>query len=252
MNTGTHPISAPDSNTDEQARDTAAPAAFVRRAVKALLYGGIPLCALFLLVSCSTEVRYRTLCFFFDGVPSPYDKSVAQAGTGPNGGTADRHTGTPKPVFYHKPYDDYQCKKCHIISDRTGDVALVKTVREGLCATCHEKIPTDAPYIHAPLLVNACDQCHVPHESPYKGRLIASVPDTCGRCHELAQLSPRDHPQDQIRTAQGDCTRCHDPHEGKVRFFLRTAESSSGPPAGEMSPPEEGPDGPQDRRTTQP
>lgn len=176
-------------------------------------------CAAMLLgAACDENRHYRTLTFFFDGVPKPGEKPpVGYAPDGsagfPDAEQSDR--AVPRIVRYaHPPYREGKCAACH---DNTSG-QLVATPQEGLCAPCHRDVPGAVRYVHGPVAVKDCLTCHHFHGSTYPSILLDEPRGLCLRCHAEADLGTGPHHE---AASQSDCTDCHHPHGGADQFFLR-------------------------------
>src|SRR5690349_17739222 len=81
---------------------------------------------------CDTpEKRYRTLSFFFDGVPNPYAPKVAP---GTEEGADARAGGTVTVQHVHKPYDEGHCYECH---GDAKEFSEFKAMGPQVCLKCH-------------------------------------------------------------------------------------------------------------------
>jgi predicted CXXCH cytochrome family protein len=118
---------------------------------------------------------------------------------------------------------DFQCGKCHGSDPGQVGTMLLTSVADGLCRDCHKDISKDVAYAHAPVLVNACLQCHEPHLSNGPGLLLTATPNVCVRCHYPTDLSTGDHHRDAASPTDSTCIACHLPHGGPRRHLLRTA-----------------------------
>ena len=94
-------------------------------------------------VGCSTKKNYKTLSFFFDGVPDP---NAPQ-------GFSSRRGSNLKPVFIHKPFAEEKCDSCHL---NTEDIFARAKVRDNVCTDCHAKVLTEFAVIHGPVGAGAC------------------------------------------------------------------------------------------------
>src|SRR5512139_3378133 len=92
------------------------------------LYAGILMTLL--AAGCSPEARYRTLSFFFDGVPPPAGSEPGMRGPG---GPQKEAAGKVRPSS-HGPYAARLCEACH---QRGGSNKLLLPV-ETLCLYCHD------------------------------------------------------------------------------------------------------------------
>lgn len=162
-----------------------------------------------LLSGCDATTRYRTLRFFFDGVPSPEEEEAARIKkTG--AGEMPRAAAVPT-SWGHGPYAAKQCESCHL----TPTNALVAPINE-LCFKCHE-FRTDKKWVHGPLASGGCRVCHEPHSSMYPYLLVAEPENFCFYCHdEKAVAANAAH-----AGATRKCTTCHDAHMSDNRFLLK-------------------------------
>ncbi len=179
------------------------------------------------LAGCAPATRYRTLSFFFDGVPDPtalpaqFTAPVASAAAAaPSAPVAP--LSRPGPRQYHKPYQDFQCGPCHGRDPGGQGQRLSKSVAEGLCYDCHKDLSKEVLFVHAPVLVNACLECHEPHLSNGPHLLLSARPNVCARCHVPADLSTGDHHRDAASLTDSTCISCHLPHGGPRRHLLRS------------------------------
>lgn len=219
-----------------------------RRTLQALLLAGaVGVAGTSLLLSCSAERDYRTLSFFFDGVPDPNAPPVPAPGDARRRHEAARQQrveGQPElpESSSHEPFVNHLCSECHIIPETTearpswimGKPKLRYPVEE-LCARCHE--PPQATYIHGPVAMRRCDLCHTPHESRYPHLLkLESTNETCISCHSGETFITQDAHED---LGPMECTTCHDPHASNYPHFLKLDEESIEPdeaPASEVEP----------------
>lgn len=170
------------------------------------------------------------LVFLYDGVP-PLDAEVAHVQVEePEVSTASGPPGPPtradagKTFYSLPPYMENRCAECHNLD--TG--RLVKTVRQGLCRTCHPDKPPKKEFVHGPVAVNGCLACHHFHKSLHPKVLIADAQTLCLHCHEMDELRSGEH---HATIEEERCIDCHDPHGGDDRFYLlpkAVAAGSSG------------------------
>ncbi len=159
-----------------------------------------------LLCGCNATTRYQVLSFFFDGVPSPEDRSLqagAQAG----------RPGAEKPasqVFKHGPFAAKLCAACH---DSSTNVLLLP--KDKLCFKCHE-LPSPRKQ-HGPVVTGGCVVCHDPHSSSNERLLVAPAREFCLYCHDGKEIYSRE----AHRGNDTACTVCHNPHGSDNDFFLR-------------------------------
>ncbi|MDA8099743.1 MAG: hypothetical protein M0042_08960 [Nitrospiraceae bacterium] len=163
-----------------------------------------------LAAGCSPETRYRTLSFFFDGVPPP-------GGSGQEL-RSGRATGEPKEPpkvrpTTHGPYAARLCEACH---QRGSGNKLILPVEE-LCLKCHV-VSIAKKNVHGPLASGGCRVCHEPHGSGKAYLLVADPTTFCFYCHDEQEVGTRD-----VHKASGgaECTECHDAHSSDNPFLLK-------------------------------
>jgi predicted CXXCH cytochrome family protein len=167
--------------------------------------------------ACSPATKHQVLSFLLDGVPpleTPGAASTQQAGEPGGEVVADGAAATAVRYFPHAPYRENRCDGCHDMN--RGE--LVQPLERGLCRSCHEPLVAKLRYVHGPVAVDACTECHHYHTSPFPALLLAEPVPTCTKCHDVEDLSKEEYHAD-IETRA--CTECHDPHGGDDRFFLK-------------------------------
>lgn len=169
--------------------------------------------------SCTvTRENYKTLSFFFDGVPDPDAPSVM----------VDPKTGAVRTLAMmslHAPYVQEKCEECH------GSRLRLSNRDSGACLKCHAETPRQHERMHGPVAANACLWCHHPHESTQPHLLREPDRKLCAQCHtpELLDTSRVPEHADASRA----CLECHVGHGGSLPFLLRRnagAERGSGSP----------------------
>ncbi len=150
--------------------------------------------------------NYKTLKFFFDGVPDPKKKNppIVQDRTG---------AAVVKTSFSeHTPYAAKECDACH---NRASSNNLIAPKGE-LCFICHD-FPAEKRYVHGPLASGGCLVCHDPHSSKYPTLLVSEPATFCFYCHDPGAI-PKDksHSRKDIQ-----CTVCHDAHMSDKKFLLK-------------------------------
>lgn len=162
-----------------------------------------------LLWGCDATTRYRTLRFFFDGVPSPEEKKAAREKKA-GAGETPRQTAGPA-SWGHGPYAAKLCEGCHMRPSN----ALVAPIDE-LCFRCHE-FRSEGKWVHGPLASGGCRVCHEPHSSRHPFLLAAEPESFCFHCHdEKGVMAGEGH-----RGASRRCTDCHDAHMSDKRYLLK-------------------------------
>lgn len=158
-------------------------------------------------LGCSPETRYKTLSFFFDGVPVP--KGVE--------GDAD----AKGKVCQHKPYLENKCGACHPRDTVEMDISRpmdIGDLSSNLCLRCHDKVRAQYAVMHGPVASTECLLCHVPHESTIAHLLRTEAPRLCVQCHVPEVMVPL-RPEHQDPKA--DCLSCHVGHGGPKHGLLR-------------------------------
>jgi len=180
----------------------------------------IPVCGVLIVVCahCTPEQRYRTLSFFFDGVPDP---SKVSSTTKPveqdDDETGPRVAPKPiKPVSFHTAYIEGKCESCHA-GARLGMQAMPES--KVLCAKCHTTFGKGWTSWHGPTAAWACTECHTGHESPHKALLHKPVPELCAKCHDLE--APSFAASNDAHATKQDCALCHDPHGSANALLLK-------------------------------
>ncbi len=167
-------------------------------------------------VRCSPEKQFRTLSFFFDGVPDPslkpkqvtnpdYADSLSQVTFLANAKNTDG--------FIHRPYGENKCTSCHANGFSN---ALIKPMPE-LCYTCHDDFNNRYQTLHGPVASGNCMGCHDQHESKFDKLLRRDGQDLCLVCHEAKQVLANKVHKTIEKTS---CLECHNPHGGTNRGFL--------------------------------
>jgi len=172
------------------------------------------------ITGCNTpEKRHKTLSFFFDGVPDPADEveSEGQEETpGEAGAPKKQRSGSSHPA------DEEGCQPCHgftkgELRQRGFSGVGIRSIDRAwkACRTCHSQadkvgaealIVQEGAWLHGPVAVGRCQDCHRGHKSRWPHLLRAERQEAiCRSCH------------DTLATRSGtmagfDCVTCHDPH----------------------------------------
>jgi predicted CXXCH cytochrome family protein len=164
-----------------------------------------------LTLGCSVRKNYKTLSFFFDGVPDP-NAPVARA-AGPSGpGVPTYSYEVVAKMYQHKPYAEGNCAACH-----TADKKHLVTVKAELCLKCHAPATTQYATMHAPVALGQCLWCHEPHESDSPKLLKTTSAQLCLQCHDQALLPSDIKPHLSDRA---NCLYCHVGHGGPKPSLL--------------------------------
>jgi predicted CXXCH cytochrome family protein len=169
-------------------------------------------------LSCDEEERYKTMTFFFDGVPPLEGQDVNDVNSLDKG---ERQLAQGKmPAFtVHEP--SKVCANCHDMTKipRWATPEFIKEPLQ-LCYDCHpgSNYSGSVDYVHGPVAVGDCMRCHNPHRSKQKYLLKLPVPDVCHQCHEKADIeSIAEHSVELL----SECLECHVGHSSSERGLLR-------------------------------
>lgn len=178
-------------------------------------YAGIVVFAL-VIVNCSVQKHYKTLSFFFDGVPNPAADTLIQNNTSIQQVIADSASlalRTPE-TYAHEPYRARQCELCH----STTSMGTLTNNQPELCYQCHDNLSNNYSVLHGPVDAGLCTECHNPHTSPNSKLLTQTGENLCFTCHDAETVK-----QDNMHTVSDEkqCISCHNPHGGDNEFVLR-------------------------------
>lgn len=181
----------------------------------------IGITVLLLTAACSVQEHYRTLSFFFDGVPSP--KSIRQAAVAdslqaatPAADSSAIFAQAITPTsFVHQPYLDKKCDNCH----NSGNMSSTKQLMPELCYQCHTDFATLYTFEHGPSAAGYCTQCHHPHQSKEEKLLVRSGSGLCLQCHDTLLIAEN---QFHNLSAETNCTTCHNPHGSNNHSLMQS------------------------------
>jgi predicted CXXCH cytochrome family protein len=173
------------------------------------------------LTGCSSENRYRTLSFFFDGVRNPNAPPDAARAGGTGAGDEFAPNAAVQKVYVHKPYadgmvDSKKCAVCH--EGASNEFESFKAITSDVCLKCHKDKLTQYPVMHGPVTAVECTLCHAAHESTIPGMLNYAPPKVCVQCHDRDLLSPK--PPEHL-ALDSKCLSCHVGHGGPAHKLLR-------------------------------
>lgn len=182
-------------------------------------------CALFALNACDPLTRHKVSSTIFDGVPSMppadqfcqdfHEKKVLElAAAAAKVPTAAEELKKKEAASGHPPYKEKRCNDCH---DKTQDSGLIKP-KDQVCFVCHPGI-MDKFYVHGPVAVGACLDCHDPHSSTEPALLKVEKKKLCVTCHKEKRVADAMHTK--VTDSGMACTDCHNPHDGDAKYFLR-------------------------------
>jgi predicted CXXCH cytochrome family protein len=163
------------------------------------------------LFGCSVKRNYKTLTFFFDGVPDPNAPVKLADNIGVPGST---NSISVIKAYQHKPFSEQKCSACH-----TEDKKHLISLKADLCITCHEKTTHEQVVMHTPVANGQCLWCHEPHESDQIHLLKSTSSQLCTQCHDREFLSTG---TPEHLSTQANCLSCHVAHGGSKASMLRT------------------------------
>lgn len=202
------------------------------------LFGAV---SIFLLVflACSPQERYKTLQFFFDGVPTlpgrteegvkvvkptPPPKRVVKTDIdltsmtlgslpslkGSEGFSRRRLIGGEG--FSHQKMPRDKCLVCH--TEENGLQPKME-MSQKFCDPCHGEERRTKQWNHGVINFGQCGPCHEGGHSGKHNPLLANfVSETCLFCHdENKEQEMPIHKMGGLRMDINDCTACHDPHK---------------------------------------
>ncbi len=167
----------------------------------------------FLLHGCNAKTHYRTLSFFFDGVPPPEAPKAEEAKVPSTAEVARKPEALPSEIFTHKPFGENKCAHCHDLT--RGNIV---DTTSALCFRCHSNEKFKGNVVHYPVAEGLCLHCHDPHQSGFKYQLKSPAPALCFECHDQALMAGKvKHPA----VEQAGCTFCHSPHSAQRPKLLQ-------------------------------
>lgn len=168
---------------------------------------------------CSIEKNYKTLSFFFDGVPDPSaPKKLAGIPL------AAQEDIRQSPTYSaHPPFVQGKCVECH--SERFQ----LSSADASLCMKCHSDQLTKHERMHGAVVGMACLWCHTPHESAYAHLFKANDRTVCTQCHAKGVLNT-ERVEAHADPKRG-CLECHYGHGGDAQYFLKPAGERPALPA---------------------
>jgi len=116
--------------------------------------------------------------------------------------------------FHHRVNEGLiQCSDCHNVHGTVGPKQVrTSSTQDAVCFTCHRDKQGPFVYEHAPVKVDGCQSCHMPHGGPNPHMLkLSNVNLLCLQCHTTSTFSsapgaPSFHNQSTFFQA---CTLCH-------------------------------------------
>jgi predicted CXXCH cytochrome family protein len=172
-----------------------------------------------LLIGCSSIHSYKTLSFFFDGVPKPENKitthKLDSISRTDSTSLAQNLIPTQKPLMnYHPPYQEKECASCH---DKSA-MGKFTSPQPELCYQCHDDFKNAYKVLHGPVAGGQCTACHNPHQSEKENLLSRTGQSLCLYCHDSDQIMAS---ETHKGIQDANCTDCHNPHGGENKNNLR-------------------------------
>ncbi|MEN8250955.1 MAG: cytochrome c3 family protein [Bacteroidota bacterium] len=171
-----------------------------------------------LLAACSVPNHYRTLSFFFDGVPDPHsvplndkvDSSVHDLGDS----AITLKQAAESELYYHQPYLEKRCNLCH----NFGQMGSLNYNEKEICYQCHNRFQEQNTFIHGPASSGHCTECHDPHKASENKLLIRAGQDLCLFCHSIDKVNESIF---HNISEEKSCINCHNPHGGDNNTLLQ-------------------------------
>lgn len=175
------------------------------------------------------EKRYNILSFFFDGVPLP--ESLADTTSiNPDSlfltddeviSTEDEDTLKINKkiiqLYLHEPYKNKMCSECHSTSSSQSLQANITS----LCGKCHGQFGISYKFIHGPVALGQCMECHHPHKTEYTHLLTREDDQLCLYCHS-GFTHDQENSAGPSNLEQKVCFDCHNPHfSNENKFFIK-------------------------------
>ncbi|MBL0102299.1 MAG: hypothetical protein IPP51_00120 [Bacteroidetes bacterium] len=158
--------------------------------------------------------HYRTLSFFFDGVPDPNKKEDTTLIVSSDTSLTTLSQKKEPDSYDHKPYAEDMCESCH----ERGFSNRLLVPQPDLCYTCHTDFTQKYQALHGPVASGNCTACHNQHTGKYRYLLDRKGQDVCLYCHESRQVFANKLHKE---IGEKNCTECHSPHGGDNRGMLR-------------------------------
>jgi len=82
-------------------------------------------------------------------------------------------------------------------------------------AECHISY-SEAKYVHSPVVLKACNVCHLTVENRHEFKLVATGKELCTFCHKMKLKTFVHEP-----VTKGECLKCHDSHSSEFPFLVK-------------------------------
>lgn len=100
--------------------------------------------------------------------------------------------------------------------NNTSDIQLRASCVDVECHTNYG----ESKYVHSPVVLKACNVCHVTVEDRHVFNLVATGEELCTFCHKMKFKNFVHEP-----VAKGECLKCHDSHSSEFPFLVKTDPS---------------------------
>ncbi len=181
-----------------------------------ICFGAAFILLLVLFLGCGDQQRHKVLTFFFDGVPplglEYLDPNSQEYLDALESGEIARRSSR------HEPYKD--CSLCHDDgTQRAFGAGGMNMKIPDLCFECHKD--TRQSYVHGPVAVGECLQCHDPHGSSYEKLLKKPIPVLCFQCHDSRYIVEIEGHSDRLGAF---CNECHEGHSSTTKRLLKSGK----------------------------
>ena len=168
-----------------------------------------------IIFGCKTpEQRYRTLSFFFDGVPLPESMRPADLAEADDL-TLDAYGRIRlRPPVIEWVVHEPECDECP--SSKKTKYPYAEAPE--LCWDCHDPEDFEGRVQHGPFAAGACLQCHSPHKSRYEALLVSTPSELCANCHDTTTFAGIER---HLAEEGEDCIGCHNPHAAPEPYMLQ-------------------------------
>jgi predicted CXXCH cytochrome family protein len=127
----------------------------------------------------------------------------------------------PAVKWSHAPYEAGDCSICHVKNDRANPGPITLGLNE-TCFQCHDEFQgiMARKFKHKPA-VEACTNCHNPHNGAERKLLAAEMVQMCTACHKgiRDQIANAKVRHDAVTTGE-KCANCHNPHAANIEKLL--------------------------------
>jgi predicted CXXCH cytochrome family protein len=170
--------------------------------------------------NCSPQKKYKTLSFFFDGVPAPDTLDPSTQSTSESADTVglmanNQRRDIPK-EYIHEPYGERTCELCH----NPRQMRNLLFEQPDLCYQCHTDYSDQHLNIHGPVASGYCTACHNPHKSKNAVLLTRTNEQLCYYCHDSEMIEAGDY---HFSIDEKNCTECHNPHGEITKQYLKAS-----------------------------